>query len=149
MKEIIAKLESCKSINQKRIFLKSLGRVERGAGRMCVKIGKDKILKVAYNDFGIQQNRREINTWLGLSKYQRKYFATIYKYDPNDKWIIQERLFLPKRSNRCCLIRDKEHFFEELCYKYELNFYELRDQVGINKKGITKIYDYGYGEYDF
>lgn len=148
MKHIIEKLESLGSYRQKRFFLQSLGRVERGAGRMCVKIGKDKILKVAYNDFGIQQNRREINTWLGLSKYRRKYFATIYKYDPNDKWIIQERLFLPKRRNRYYLIRDKKHFFEELCYKYELDFYELRDQVGINKKGITKIYDYGYGEYD-
>ena len=148
MKYIIEKLESFRSYRQKRIFLQSLGRVERGVGRMCVKIGKDKVLKVAYNVFGIQQNRKEISTWLDLTKHQRKYFATIYNYNPNNAWIIQERLLLPKRSNRYSLIKNKSYFYEKLCYKYELNFFEIQNQVGINKKGITKIYDYGYGKYD-
>lgn len=150
IKLIVQKLEKCTSYNQKRIFLQSLGRVNKGSTRMCVKLGTKYVLKVARNCYGNIQNEREVTTWMSCKKSHRKYFATIYRYDHIDyEWIIQELITFPRLwEQRKKLLNFLPSHLIHIIQAYDLDFSELAYQVGRNNKGKVKIYDYGYSYYD-
>lgn len=145
LKEIINTIEQLPNDNQRRKYLRTIGRVRSGCNRMTVIVG-DKVLKVAYGIYGVEQNTYEIKTFLKLKKYHKPFFATIYKYDKeNYLWIVQEKLKIYREYNKRINLFDKkvENDLEYILEYYNLPYIETRHQVGLNKNGKIKIYDYG------
>lgn len=71
-----------------KLYLKELG---AGSSRIVFDLGDNKVLKIAKNDGGIDQNNTETQIW-EASKGSSA-LARIYDYDKEEgKWIVAERL---------------------------------------------------------
>lgn len=107
-----------------------------GCTRRVYAIDDSTVLKVAFNDSGKAQSLRE-NELYKQDEY-KPYLAGIIAYNENKGEITMERLY------DCCYMRKdnkvvQEYFPSKLIEKTRSNVI----QVGYDKKGKLKIFDYG------
>lgn len=112
---------------------------KKGSSRMVIPVSERHVLKIAYNEFGIEQNMIEYNICTTIPVYYRRFLAKIKKASADFSWVLQERV---TPCNSYDLRYSQEKLVEMLQYKYDLCDGDL-DQTGILGKR-TVIYDYGY-----
>lgn len=154
---VLETINSVKTIKDAKKLIKSIPVVGEGSSRTALDIGNGLILKVAYNKYGIIQNREEVKLWNSVNKVQKRRLAKIIystKY-----CIIMERV----RTN----LNDKLKSYEFEKFKNELSviddqygylnaedigqYYKTLDgyvnricNLGFNSKNKLVIYDYGF-----
>lgn len=99
-----------------------LGRPKKGSSRLTFLIDDDKVLKVAYNQVGLRQNRIEGDYYI---KGYYDVVAKVLEKSPQDIWVEMERV-KPLRSDS--LIRR---------YLDGYTLYELRDYL--NQYGLADV----------
>lgn len=130
----------------KNIILKLPGKKYQGSSRIVYAINDNWVIKVAKNEDGLIQNKKEVIVYATASSYERRFLCEIKLSAPDFTWIIQRRVVRKLRKynnmtekigsilyNRCEYV-----FFNSGC---------LRDsaQIGfIKNKKTPKFYDYGY-----
>jgi len=112
---------------------------EKGSSRMVIPISEKYVLKIAYNEFGIEQNMNEHNICTTIPIYYRRFLAKIKKVSADFSWALQERV-APCNSND--LRYSQEKLVEILQYRYDLCPGDL-DQIGALGNRIV-LYDYGF-----
>lgn len=101
---------------------------QEGSSRLVYFIGDNKVLKLAKNKKGIEQNKMESN--LEIQKNYSDIIAHLYDYDPNGKWIIQEKLEYIDESIFWKLTRIN---FGQICSWIESEFIFGNDILGKKK----------------
>ncbi len=66
-------------------YLRPMG---RGSSRMTFLLSSGKILKVAKNDAGLDQNQAEVDVFTNPAT--KDVVARIFDYDPKNKWLVSE-----------------------------------------------------------
>lgn len=147
---------------------KNLLKIGRGSSRTVYLLTKNKVLKVAHNGIGKQQNTAEITAWIYIDYdryYNKRFFAKVF-YNMShfdDVYIVQEycdnistkeakpyiehykdsRTIKNKRAKRFhTALRDVDN---TLNYKtlVDLN----KGNIGRSVRGAIKIRDYGLSEH--
>lgn len=166
MKRHLNALNSCKSNTDMLQYCnENLKKLGRGSSRTVYQLTKNKVLKIAHNRVGIQQNTAEITAWQYISydrEYNKHFFAKVYTQlcHYKDFFIVQEycdnistkeskdyvehyRTIKNKRAKRFhTALRDLDN---TLFYK-TLNDL-TKDNVGRSVRGAIKIRDYGLSEH--
>ena len=112
---------------------------KKGSSRMVIPVSERYVLKIAYNEYGIEQNMIEYNICTTIPVYYRRFLAKIKKASVDFSWVLQERV---TPCDSCDLIYSQKKLAGILCEKYDLCTGDLA-QTGILGKR-TVIYDYGY-----
>jgi hypothetical protein len=125
-------------ISYARKFLPELG---KGSSRITFALSGGKVLKIATNKAGFEQNKTEVEVF---TKTKSQYVTTIFDFAPNFKWIISEIVnpLSLEKFQQIYGFEDEwevEKFFEFLSAAVPLikfrNFYKNRAD------GIRKDYD--------
>lgn len=104
-----------------------------GVGRIVFGLSDDYVLKIPYNDNGKKQSaleweRWQKNEWKGL-------VAQIYNYHAETGIMVMERL------HECKSVHYRDQLPEHKCFFEKLK--QSGIQIGIDKRGFLKLYDYG------
>jgi len=141
----------------------------KGSSRAAFLLPDDKVLKIAYNEMGIIQNKEEINILKNAKNLD--IVPEIYQYDNTDNiWLIAE--YVPDKiksiSEFCKLLGISRKEYDQCRYDYEspnsnnkyfneikylIKYYSLiptdifdLSSWGVTSKGFPKLLDLGYTE---
>ena len=122
---------------------------KRGSARITVILPGDKVLKVAYNEKGIRQNRTESDFYDYLPDYYKRYFAKVFKSCPYGHWVVQRKVnVLRQHRSYFAIVK----LGNEKTIKNHLECFDISEndlcQVGKIDKRLV-MFDYGLTNYDF
>lgn len=147
MKKILQQIEKASSFNERKEIIKREFpgvRISKGSARMVIPITKSKVLKVAYNEKGEEQNSTEYDVYKFTSLYNKRYLAKVYDCANNSSWIVQKRVKV-LRNRTSTFIETHCGLWGELSCLFDLVKNDLT-QIGIidNRK---VLFDYGLTEH--
>lgn len=162
-------LNNCKSNTEMLMYCyKNLIKLGRGSSRTVFLLTKNKVLKVAHNHIGNQQNTAEITAWLYIDYdryYNKRFFAKVFPDMSHfkDVYIVQEYCDNISTKEATPYI---EHYLTPRTIENErakrfhtalrdvdntLNYKTLVDlnmgNIGRSVRGAIKLRDYGLSEH--
>jgi hypothetical protein len=145
VKNLITEIYKHPTWLRKKLFLRTYGfKIYEGTGRATIYLSKSRVLKISKNDFGKDQNKKEIRNWSTANKRQRSFLATIFKYDDNCEWIIAEKITPCRRGNSIKLVKKNQNLYAIIFNEINVDPWDTYKQCGFNSKKKFKVYDYGY-----
>lgn len=112
---------------------------KRGSSRMVIPISDKLVLKIAYNEFGVEQNMTEYNISTTIPIYYRRFLAKIKKVSVDFSWVLQERVEPAWSLN---LMRSQQKFIKILINDYDLCDGDLEQTGYIGDRLV--LFDYGF-----
>lgn len=110
-----------------------------GSSRMVIRISDKLVLKIAYNEFGVEQNMIEYNVCTTIPIYYRRFLAKIKKASADFSWVLQERVELAYSLN---LKHSQQKFIRILINDYNLCDGDLVQTGYIGNRLV--LFDYGF-----
>jgi len=108
-----------------------LGRPKKGSSRLTYLIDKDKVLKIAYNRVGLEQNRLETD-WF-IQEHYGDVVTKLYEYDEEHLvWLEMENV-KPFRN-----VKQLEKFFDGYSY-YDFQHYIRNEYKQIDETELEKL----------
>lgn len=142
-----------------RNVLRKMKFMESGSSRIVVPFGKDKIVKVALQEQSLEQNKNEIEIYKEYAEILP--LGKIYAY--GERVILMERLYDPFYfyNEGTCQTINEDYNLEDYYFEFEDHLVETVEniveyfqdiqgytgdnwQLGVDKNGNFKSYDYGY-----
>lgn len=123
---------------------KNLQLLGKGSSRMAFKLNNEKVLKIAINKKGIEQNKTEINSF---NENYKDILANIYNYSKDDNGIFLEMELArkPKLNDFKRLIGfSLDEIIEYLIYMYDYSIYSYKDLPLYIEEIIAEISENDY-----
>lgn len=120
--------------------------VLEGSCRIVIPLNKDRVIKVAFSETGLAQNKCEIDVYKNCDKVYRQCLNRIYTYHPNNYWLIQDRVKIFDRptSKKIAKLNFAIDYFVTT---FNLKRVDLKSQIGkSNSKNRLVLFDYGLNE---
>jgi len=130
----------------KKIILKLPGKKYQGSSRIVYAINDNWVIKVAKNEDGLAQNRKEVEIYAMASFYERRFLCEIKQSAPDFTWIVQKRVVKKLRKYNHMTEKIGDILYNNCVFVFS-NFACVRDnaQIGfVKNKKTPKFYDYGY-----